>query len=104
MEHAVLIPQSVANDGQSQVCTAIQKTGGQPTETAVPQARVQLKFGRFFHRDAIFLEGRSDVIFKVEVQDCIGKGTADEKLKRQIVDAASSTGPYPILSRFPAGG
>jgi hypothetical protein len=66
VEHAVVVTDAVADDGQRQRCAAIEKAGCQPSEAAIAQAGVPLAVEYVFQVQAEPAKRLSRFIFDAD--------------------------------------
>ena len=73
VEHAVLVTNSVSNDRQFKIRTAVQKTGCQATQAAVAQPCIDLVICQLFQFHAMMMNGFGGRLIQVEIMDRVAQ-------------------------------
>ena len=69
IEHAVFVSNTVSQNRQLQIGTAVQKTSCQSSQASIAQAGILLHLSSLFHADAKILQGLTDRIFQLQIQN-----------------------------------
>ena len=96
-EQAVVIVQAHAVSGQPQRCDGIQKTGGKPSQTAVPQRGFRLDLLDLGDILPILFQHFSGFLKQSQVDQIVGKQLADEEFCGNIVQLPASLIPLHSL-------
>jgi hypothetical protein len=86
-EHAVVVPNAVAEPGNGKRCHRIEKASRQPPEAAVAERGVGLEIGDGFHVDTEARQRFFHFVVNAEREQRIRERAADEEFHRQVVDA-----------------
>jgi hypothetical protein len=92
LEHAVLVAQTVPGRRQRHGRHRIEKTGRQPPETAIAEARVGLLVQKLHPLPAPLVERLVHHRVEHEIHDVVGKRAANQELDRDVID------PFRILA------
>lgn len=86
-EHAIGIADAVAMRGNVDGRHAFHEASGEPAEAAIAECRIRLKCSNQIEIDAERRQRVAHIVHQAEIGERVAHKTADEKLKRQIVDA-----------------
>src|SRR5688572_28514546 len=86
-EDAVFVADAVAVERQAQCGRGIEKTGREPPQSAVAEARVVLAFGEALEIEPDLLHRLVVVAVRAEVDDAADQQPSEKELEREVVDA-----------------
>ena len=98
-EHAVFIPDAVAEAGHAQRGHGVEETCGQPAQAAVAQGRIGLDVGNRRQVHAEVGQRLAHGFAHFQRQQGVGEGAADEELHRQVIHPL-----HVLLVLCPGGG
>ena len=86
LEQAAVVSKAHAVRGKAERREAVDETGREPAEAAVPERRLVLEFLEIRDVEAGLRQLRLHVVIKAEVDEVVGKEFSDQELRGNVVD------------------
>jgi hypothetical protein len=86
-EHPVFVADAVAESGQAESRHRIEEAGGKPAEAAVAERRLRFAGRGFLEIEAGAGKSLAELVIVAQRQQAVGKGSSQEKLDREVIDA-----------------
>ena len=102
MEHAILVADAVAVGRQRQGRQGVQEAGREPSQAAVTETSIPLRFAQVFELVAELVHRLRRRVEKPEIHEAVSQGTPHQELQRQVVDALGIVGVIGLLGADPA--
>ena len=102
MEHAILVADAVAVGRQRQGGQRVQEAGREPSQAAIAETSIPLRFAQVFELVAEFVHRLRRRVEKPEIHEAVSQGTPHQELQRQVVDALGIVGVIGLLGADPA--
>ena len=101
-EDAVVVPETVAHAGEVERGHRVEEAGGEAAKTAVAEAGVHLEVAQRVPVEAVFLQRLRALGVQLQVDHVVAEQTADEELKRQVIDTPFILPVVALLRLHPA--
>src|SRR5215469_18449770 len=101
-EEAVVVADTVAISRNAEARHAFEEAGGEPAETAITERRIRLGIAHPFKIDAKIAECAMDDIVHLQIAGDVVEQSADQKLKRQVINVLAAASERLALAFEPA--
>ena len=92
VEHPVLVADAVTGDGQAERRAAVQETGREPAEAAIPESRISLAVADVLEVESDPIQRRPGFFLDAEIQQRVAQQAPHEELEREVGYAPAVVG------------